>query len=80
MGFHTRYVRELREPLMWRQGSQVSMCVARGSALLLSSHGRGICPQDALKKDSRGLSSIVAGNPYFPRGLPVASRSFSECL
>ena len=35
---------------------------------------------DALKKDSRGLSSIVAGNPYFPRLLPVASRSFSECL
>ena len=33
---------KIREPLMWRQGSQVSMCVARGSALLLSSHGRGI--------------------------------------
>ena len=42
VGFHTRYDRELREPLMWRQGSQVSTCVARGSALLLSSHGRGI--------------------------------------
>ena len=59
---------------------QVSMCVARGSTLLLSSHGRGICPQDALKKDSGGLSSVVAGNPCFPRLLPVASRSFSECL
>ena len=38
----TRYDGELREPLVWRQGSQVSMCVARGSALLLSSYGRGI--------------------------------------
>ena len=80
VGFHTRYDGELREPLVWRQGSQVSMCVARGSALLLSSYGRGIWPQDTLKKDSRGLSSVVAGNPYFPRLLPVASRSFSECL
>ena len=26
----TRYERELREPLLWRQGSQVSMRVARG--------------------------------------------------
>ena len=25
---------------------------------MLSSHGRGIGPQDALKKDSRGLSSV----------------------
>ena len=33
---------ELREPLVWRQGSQVSMRVARGNASLLSSHGRGI--------------------------------------
>ena len=29
--------------------------MARGSSSLLSSHGRGITPQDALKKDSRGL-------------------------
>ena len=28
---------ELREPLMWRQGSQVSMRMARGSVSLLSS-------------------------------------------
>ena len=50
--FLTRYDGELREPLMWRQGSQVSMRMARGSVSLLSSHGRGIRPQDALKKDS----------------------------
>ena len=35
-----------------RQGSQVSMRVARGSASWLSSHGRGLGPRDALKKDS----------------------------
>ena len=29
--------------------------VARGSASWLSSHGRGLGPRDALKKDSRGL-------------------------
>ena len=31
---------DLREPLVRRQGSQVSMRVARGSASWLSSHGR----------------------------------------
>ena len=80
MGFLTRYDGELMERLMWRQGSQVSMRMARGSVSLLSSHGRGIRPQDALKTDSRGLSSVVAGNSYFPRLLPMSSRSFSECL
>ena len=40
---------ELREPLVWPQGSSVSIQVARGSRALLSSHGRGIGPQDALK-------------------------------
>ena len=47
---------------------------------LLSSHGRGIGPQDALKKDSRGLSRVAAGNPGFPRLVPVISGSFSEFL
>ena len=42
VGFLTRYDGELREPLMWRQGSQVSMRMARGSVPLLSSHGRGL--------------------------------------
>ena len=58
VGFLTRYDGELRAPLVWRQGSQVSMRVARGSASLLLSHGRGIGPQDALKKDSRVLSRV----------------------
>ena len=56
------------------------MRLARGSASLLSSHGRGIGPQDALKKDSRGLSRVAVGNPGFPRLVPVTSGSFSGCL
>ena len=78
--FLTRYDGELREPLVWRQERQVSMHVAMGSASLLSSRGRGFGPQDALKKDYRGLSGVVAGNPGFCRLLPVTSESFSGCL
>ena len=66
VGFLTKYDGELRKPPWWSQGSQVSMGVASGSVSLLSSHGRGIGPQDALKKDSRGLSRVVAGNAWFP--------------
>ena len=54
---------DLREPLVRRQGSQDSMRVARGNASWLSSHGRGLGPRDALKKDSRGLCRGAAGNP-----------------
>ena len=56
------------------------MRVAKGSASLYSSHGRGIVPQDALKKDSPGLSRVAAGNPGFPRLVPVTSGSISGCL
>ena len=52
-----------QEPLVRHQGSQVSMGEARGSASLLSSPGRGLGPQDTLKKDSRGFSRMAAGNP-----------------
>ena len=38
VGCLMKYHGDLREPLLWRQGSQVSMRVARGSASLLSSH------------------------------------------
>ena len=62
-GFLPRHDEDLREPLVRRQGSQVSMRVARGSASWLSSHGRGLGPRDALKKDSRGLCRGAAGNP-----------------
>ena len=80
VGFLTRYDSELREPLLWCQGSQVSMRGARGSASLLSCHGRGIRPRDVLKKDSPGLSCVAAQNPGFPRLVQVTSGSFSGCL
>ena len=52
---------ELRELVMDRE--------AWGAAIhgvVFSSHGRGLGPQDALKKDSRCLSRVAAGNPPFP--------------
>ena len=79
-GFLTRHDEDHREPLVRRQGSQVSMHVARGTASLLSSHGRGIRPQDAMKKDSRGLSRVVAGIPGYQRLVSVTSGTFSGCL
>ena len=78
--FLTRYDGEVSEPLVGRQGSRVSMRVARGSASLLPSHGRGICPQDVLKKVSRGLFRVEAGNPGFPRLVQVTSGGFSWWL
>ena len=47
------------------QGNPVSIQVARGSAALLSSQGREIGLQDALRGESLGLSRVVAGNPRF---------------
>ena len=41
VGFLTRYDEDLREPLVRRQGSQVSMRVARGSAAPRDSAGSG---------------------------------------
>ena len=38
----------IREPLVRRQGSQVSMRMTRGSWSSLSSHGKRLGPQDAL--------------------------------
>ena len=80
VGFLTRYDRELREPLVRRQGSQVSIRGARGNASLLSSHGWGRGIQDALKGKSQGLSRVVAGDPGFPRLVMVTSGTFSWCL
>ena len=42
----------------------------------LSSHGRGLGPRDALKKDSRGLCRGAAGNPRVPRLLPGTLGNF----
>ena len=33
-----------------------------------------------VKKDSQGFSQVMAGNPGFPRLMPVTSGSFSGCL
>ena len=78
--FLTGYNGEVIEPLVGRQGSRVSMRVARGSSSLLPSHGRGIWPRDVLKKVSRGLSRVEAGNPGFPRLVQVTSGGFSWWL
>ena len=80
MAFLSSYDGELREPLVLSQGSPVSIRVARGSVGLLLSHGRGIGPQFALKRESGRLSRVVAGNPGFPRLVTVTSGSFSWCL
>src|SRR5574337_813535 len=61
--FLKRYDGEVSEPLVVCQGSRVSMRVAKRSGSVLPSHGRGIWPRDVLKKVSRGLSRVEAGNP-----------------
>ena len=80
MGFLSTYDGELREPLLWPQGSPVCIRVPKGSTALLSSRGSRMGPQDALKGESRGLSQVAAGNPGFPRLVMVTSGSFSGCL
>ena len=80
MEFLSSNAGEPRKPLMWPQGSSVSIRVARGSTALLWSRGRGIGPQDASKGEYRGLSGVAAGNPGFPRFVKVTSGSFSLCL
>ena len=80
VGFLSSNDGEIREPLMWSQGSSVSIRVARGSTALLSSRVRGIGPQDALKGEYRGLSGVAAGNPGFPRHVTVNSGRFSGCF
>ena len=48
------------EPILWRQGSQVSMRVARGSASLLSSHGRVL----SLAQTHRGRPQTTSTRLY----------------
>ena len=54
----TRHDEVLREPLVRRQGSQVSMRVARGSASWLSSHGRGLGPRDGQGSQAVGTGPL----------------------
>ena len=65
VGFLTRYDRELREPLVWCQGSQVSIRVARGRTSLLSSHGSGIRAQRNEKGRLRSFSGC-GRKPWVP--------------
>ena len=70
-----RHDEDLREPLVRPQGSHISMHVARRSASLFSSHGRGPGPRDALKNDSRGpnakptLSLMLTGTQIWGCGV-----------
>ena len=64
--FLTRYDGEVSEPLVGRQGSRVSMRVARGSAPLLPSHGRGMWPRDVLKKDAIVAQVVWSKDPNTP--------------
>ena len=48
--------------------------------ITLSNHGKRLGPQEALKKDSRGLSRVAAGNPRFPRLLQGTLGNFLRCL
>ena len=81
MWFLTRYDPEFSEPLLGHQVSRVAMLVARGSASWLLNHGRGIWPRDVLKKVSRGLSRVEAGNAGVPgvvQMISAASHGGSE--
>ena len=76
----TPRTRQSHVPLLFSFCRVLAMHVWRGSASLLSSHGRGIRPQEALKNDSQGLSPVAAGNPGFSRLVLVTSGSLTWCL
>ena len=62
-------VREVKSPYEWRGGAR------HCSRVMVVESGL-----NAMKKDARGLSRVAAGNPGFPRLVPVTSGSFSVCL
>ena len=65
---------------MLPQGSQVSIQVARASAGVLWSHGRGIRSQFAWKGESQGVSRVATGSVgslELPRGPEGASHVVS---
>ena len=61
--------REVKSPCEWRGGTR------HCSRVMVVESGL-----NAMKKDARGLSRVAAGNPVFPRLVPVTSGSFSGCL
>ena len=58
-----------RSPYEWRGGTR------HCSRVMVVESGL-----NTMKKDTRGLSRVAAGNPVFPRLVPVTSGSFSGCL
>ena len=80
-GFLTRHDEDIREPLVQRQGSQVSMRMARGSWSSLLSHGKGLGPEDALKRTLEfflGLQRETLVSLDFFRGPEGTSQGASE--
>ena len=61
MGFLLSYEEELREPLVWPQGSAISIRVMRGSWRLLSSHSRANRPHLRLCPETSCSSPVVTG-------------------
>ena len=57
---------DLREPPVWRQGSQVSMRVARGSASWLSSHGSPCSKRNPMETKFLRLTHPVIPTITFP--------------
>ena len=75
----TGYIGELREPLLWDQGSQVSMRVARGSTSLLSTHGGESTLLEIRKGE--GAQMKWCREPQCSSGLrPVSRRTFWVAL
>ena len=66
--------------LPWLQMALCMLTMFPVRASLLPSHGRGLWPRDVLKKVSRGLYRVEAGNPGFPRLVQVTSGGFSWWL
>ena len=72
--------RDVKIPLIWPQGSQVSFRVSRGSTGLLSSHCRGTWPHLTLRGESCGVSQIATRSFVFSRVATVPPENLSCCL
>ena len=59
--------------LSWGAREVGSPCEGDRERIIALESWWGICPRDVLKKVSRGLSRVEAGNPGFPRLVQVTS-------
>ena len=55
--------------MLWKVLHSYAICNMHSICNMPAHGSRGIWPQDVLKKVSRGLSRVEAGNPGFPRRL-----------